>query len=181
MSYLSSHESFSILTPVGMLGYGYDLSHFWHAINEHKPAACIADAGSTDPGPCLLGTGQTLCSRSSIRRDMEPMLEACFHRGIKVLISSCGGAGLDAQVDDFVSIIQEIAEDNQWTFKVGAVYSKVDKGTVLAKLEEGKVTPCGEGPPELRSVDVEKSGNIVAQIGAEPFMELLSKLGLIAL
>src|SRR5271154_4833409 len=87
---VSKFNEFSILTPNGMLGYGYPLAHFWHGIHHHKPSAIIVDSGSTDPGPYLIGTGLKLCSKSSYIRDLTPILEACSKYDIKLLVSSAG-------------------------------------------------------------------------------------------
>lgn len=47
-----------------------------------------------------------------------PMLEACHHRKVKVIISSAGGCGSDASVDYFVDIINEVAQERGYHFKV---------------------------------------------------------------
>ncbi len=111
-------------------------------------------------------------------RDLTPMLEAAYHRKIKVLISSAGGAGSDGQTSDFVELINEIATTNDWQLKVVAVFSGVEKSLVREKLLETKVVPCGEGPRPLEVADVDEVKEVVAQIGAEPFMEVLSESSL---
>ena len=85
--------NFTVLTPTAMLGYGYRADHFWYGIEHYKPAAIIVDSGSTDAGPYKLGMNKMTCSRESYIRDLSAMLEACFHRKIKVLIGSAGGDG----------------------------------------------------------------------------------------
>lgn len=62
-----------------------------------------------------------------------------------------------------------------WKLKIGAIYSGVEKSVVQSKLSEDKIVPCGDGPPPLTKEDIDLAKVIVAQIGAEPFMELLSK------
>jgi hypothetical protein len=101
-----------------MLGYGYPLAHFWHGIRTYNPTAIIIDAGSTDPGPYLLGTGLKLCSKSSYIRDLLPILEACAKYGIKVLISSACGDGTNAHVDELLEIIRELSTQKGYNFKV---------------------------------------------------------------
>ena len=171
----SSHESFEpfkIFTPSGILGYGYDLDEFWQVLDEEQPAAIIIDAGSTDPGPYMLGTGKTLCSKASYARDLTPILEACAAYGTKFLVSSAGGAGTNAQVDFLVDIIREITEANGWGFKLATIKFNDDRGTFLSKLQAGKTQPCGPGPA-LTEGDVNDATAIVAQMGAEPFMKVM--------
>ena len=103
------------------------------------------------------------------------MLEACFHRKVKVLVSSAGGAGTDAQADTFLEIIDEIAKANHWQFNVAAIYSSVDKDLAHSKFAAGKIQPCGAGPAPLQKSDIEAAQVIVAQIGSEPFSEVLSE------
>jgi hypothetical protein len=45
-----------ILSPVGMLGYGFPAESFQKGL-EKKPHVIAADAGSTDAGPHKLGAG----------------------------------------------------------------------------------------------------------------------------
>jgi hypothetical protein len=111
-------QKFSILTPTPILGYGYPLEHFWHGIHTYKPNAIIVDSGSTDPGPYLLGTGIKLCSKASYIRDLTPILDACHQFGIKFFVSSAGGDGSNAHVDELVGFINEISEAKGYSFKV---------------------------------------------------------------
>jgi len=87
-------------------------------MTTYKPTAIIVDSGSTDPGPYLMGTGLKLCSKSSYVRDLTPMLEASSKYGTKLLISSAGGDGSNAHVDELLEIIREIATDKGYNFKV---------------------------------------------------------------
>ena len=165
-------EEFSILTPNGMLGYGYPLAHFWHGIHHHKPSAIIVDSGSTDPGPYLIGTGLKLCSKSSYIRDLTPILEACSKYGIKLLVSSAGGDGTNAHVEEMVGFIREISEEHGYSFKVATIYSEVDPAVVRKKFNSGAVHPCSSAPA-LSSSDIDNSKLILAQMGAEPYLEIL--------
>lgn len=92
-----------------------------------------------------------------------------------MLIGSAGGAGINAQVDDVVAMCREIAEKRHFKLRVGCIYSDVDKRVILEKHTGGLIEPCGQGPPPLQKQDIEQSTNIVAQIGSEPFLELLSE------
>lgn len=78
-------------------------------------------------------------------------------------------------MDDVASMVKEIAEKRHFKLKVGCIYSDVDKSVVLKKYAAGLIEPCGQGPPPLQKQDIEQSTNIVAQIGSEPYLEMLSE------
>jgi hypothetical protein len=160
-----------ILTPHGILGYGIPEKDFWRGIDAGADAMII-DAGSTDPGPYLLGLDSTIVSREAYIRDLTVMLKATATRKVPAYISSAGGAGTNSQVDALIDIISEIAHTNGWKFKAAAIYSDIDKAVILERLAAGRIEPCGSAP-ELNASDVAASTNIVAQMGAEPFLKVL--------
>ncbi|KAJ5811679.1 hypothetical protein N7474_007980 [Penicillium riverlandense] len=165
-------ESFRIFTPSPILGYGYDLDEFWTTVNSLRPAAIIVDGGSTDPGPYMLGTDKTICSRASYLRDMAPMLEASARYGMKLLVGSAGGAGTNSQVDFMVDIVRELAEKHGWSFKIATIKFRDDRSLFSSKVRFSATSPCGPGP-QLREEDVADASQIVGQMGAEPFLKVL--------
>lgn len=118
---IMSHERLCrIVTPVGMLGYGYsetDLNHGLEiAAQDGTPTAIILDSGSTDSGPSKLALGSTTCPRSAYVRDLRGLIKAVRDYRVPLLISSAGGDGSDAHVKEFLDIIHEILDyrkDNQ--------------------------------------------------------------------
>ena len=134
-------QPFKIFTPTPILGYSYDLADFWPTMETERPAALIVDAGSTDPGPYMLGTGKTLCSRQSYIRDLKPMLEGCKKYGAKLLIGSAGGAGTNAQVDFSVDIIREISKSLGQSFKLATIKFQDDRKLFKTKLAAGATAP----------------------------------------
>lgn len=161
-----------IFTPCPILGYGYDLTEFWHTIETERPAAIIVDGGSTDPGPYMLGSGKTIVSRQSYITDITPILDACAKYKIKFLIGSAGGAGTNAQVDIVVDVIRQIAEERGHQFVTASIKFQGDRGEILDHFRQGKLSPCSSAP-ELHEEDILGSENIVAQMGAEPFLKAL--------
>jgi hypothetical protein len=164
---ISPMEDFHILTPNAMLGYGYDSDQFWYGIRKFKPAAIIVDSGSTDGGPYKLGMGKMTCGRASYVRDLEPMLAACFHEKVKVLIGSVGGDGSDKHVLEMLSIVQEIAQNNGYSFKVATINAGFDRGMIKDRIASSRVGPCGPVEP-LATEAVDSAVDIVGQMGAEP-------------
>ena len=162
-----------IVTPAGMLGYGYPEAAFWAAV-ESGIDAIVIDSGSTDPGPYMLGLGQTLVTDDNYLRDLRPILKAGKQCGVPVIISSAGGAGTNAQVDAMVKLVDTVAAEEGFSLSVGVIYADVTAELVVDKLNEGSILPNPHG--DLPSVDkVRAATAIVAQMGVEPFLEILRR------
>lgn len=159
--------NFSILTPNAMLGYGYRLDHFWYGVEKYKPAAIIVDSGSTDGGPYKLGMNKMTCGREAYVRDLTPMLEACFHRKIQVLISSVGGDGSNSHVQEMKAIVTEIAAERGFSFKIATISHQISRDLVKERIASQNCQPCGP-LPDLRLEDVDNAVELVAQMGSEP-------------
>lgn len=168
----SEADAFTILTPNAMLGYGYDSHQFWYGIKKYRPAAVIVDSGSTDGGPYKLGMGKMTCGRGSYIRDLEPILAAAFHHRVKVLIGSVGGDGSRKHVAEMLGIVTEIAEKHGYSFKVATIDASVDRGFIKQRIGAGRVGPCGPVEP-LTAEAVDGAVDVVAQMGAEPYLEAL--------
>lgn len=101
-----------IVTPIGMLGYGFDEAHLEHgielALKVDAPTAIILDSGSTDGGPAKLALGSMTTPRSSYIRDLRKLIHAVQTYRVPLLISSAGGDGSDAHVKEFLNIVGEI-------------------------------------------------------------------------
>ncbi|KAI3539666.1 hypothetical protein CABS01_06262 [Colletotrichum abscissum] len=165
-------DEFTILTPNAMLGYGYDSNHFWYGINKYKPSAIIVDSGSTDGGPYKLGMGKMTCGRGSYTRDLEPILAACYHHKIKVLIGSAGGDGSNKHVAEMLDLVKEITESNGYSFKVATIQAGMDREWIKSRISQNRVGPCGPVEPLVSEV-VDGAVDVVAQMGSEPYIEAL--------
>ncbi|CAG7560626.1 unnamed protein product [Fusarium equiseti] len=163
---------FSILTPNAMLGYGYNVEHFWYGIQKFKPAAIIVDSGSTDGGPYKLGMNKMTCGRGSYVRDLEPILTACFHHKTKVLIGSVSGDGSNKHVQEMLEIVSSISHRLGFSFEVATIEAGMDRELIKSRVVNGKVSPCGPLEDLLPDV-VDGAVDVVAQMGAEPFIEAL--------
>ena len=161
----------NILTPAGILGYGIPADHFWRGVDRGIDAI-IVDAGSTDPGPYLLGLGKMIVDRQGYVRDLRLVLQAAAERRIPLIISSAGGPGINRHVDDMIAMIREIAAARGYHFKLAAIYADVDRGVIHERLAAGRVTECGPSG-ELTHEAIDEAVNVVAQMGAEPFARVL--------
>ena len=163
-----------ILTPVGMMGYGYETGRLYQGLNMGADAI-ILDAGSTDSGPQKLALGEGTCPREAHVRDFGPILDACFHHKKKVIISSAGGDGSNSHVDMFVDIIDTYCKEKGYSLKLARIYASIDKATVHKALKAGVITPCG-AVPELTADEVDSAVEIVAQMGMEPFLKVFKEI-----
>ncbi len=106
-----------IITPIGMLGYGFDAALTRDSLADLStkfpttPTALILDSGSTDSGPAKLALGGMTCPRSAYERDIGELMKLSHEFEVPILVSSAGGDGTDAHVDEFLDIIQEKCEE----------------------------------------------------------------------
>jgi hypothetical protein len=168
-----SNDEIRILTPSGMLGYGFPTDHFRMGL-ALRPHAITIDSGSTDSGPQKLGLGEMTCSREAYVKDIEVLLEGQREARVPLLISSAGGDGTNLHVDVFRDIIAEIARRRGWRLRLGKIYSDVDKAHIAKELEAGRIEPLGPVPP-LDRREIDAATVVVAQIGAEPFVKVLDE------
>ena len=164
-------NEFRVLAPTAILGYGFPESSFIAGM-KRKPHVIAVDAGSTDPGPYYLGSGESFTDRSAVKRDLEYMIKAGIENNIPVIIGSAGGAGADSHLNWTVDIVQEIAQEQALTFKLGVIGAQIPNDTVLQKFRKGSIKPMSSVPP-VTEEEIVKSSNIVAQMGTEPFIKAL--------
>lgn len=168
-------DEIRVLTPIGMLGYGIPEASLRRGL-DMRPDVITVDSGSTDSGPQKLGLGQMTCSPEAYARDLALLLAAGPERQVPIYISSAGGDGSNAHVDRFVDMIREISASKGYRLRAAAIYADVDKAHVSRELRNGRVTPCG--PVEhLHEDEIEAATTIVAQMGAEPFLNAVDRFG----
>jgi len=170
-------DEIRVLTPTGMLGYGFPEENFWKAM-ERKPHVIAVDSGSTDSGPQKLGNGSLTCSIEDYIRDISILLKAAHQDKIPLYISSAGGTGSNSQVDLFVKLVKEISNRNGYSFRIATIYADIDKSLIKQKIAKGQVSPCGPIAP-LTDHDVDDAVTIVAQMGVEPYLEAMDNADII--
>lgn len=166
-------DEIRILTPTGMLGYGFPIEDFKEGIRR-KPHVITVDSGSTDSGPQKLGNGSLTCTYEAYYKDISILLEASYEHKVPVYISSAGGAGSNEQVDIFVGIVKKISKEKKYNFKMAVIYSDIDKDLIKNKLKQQKISPCG--PVQmLTEEEIDDATTIVAQMGVEPFLKAIDE------
>lgn len=160
-----------ILSPTAILGYGFPLASFQAGL-DRNPHVIAVDAGSTDPGPYYLGSGESFTQRSAVKRDLRYLIDAALERKIPLIIGSAGGSGAKSHVDWNQVIVEEILKERQVSAKLAVIYSDIDRDFLLQELRNGRVQPLGP-VEELTEEDVLEATNLVAQMGLEPIIQAL--------
>jgi hypothetical protein len=166
-------KCFKILSPCGILGYGFPIESFESGMKD-KPDAIVVDAGSTDAGPHKLGANTAIVSRQACKKDLEHIITAGFNNNIPVIIGSAGGSGGKVHVEWTLSIIDEIiAERKLYPLKQAIIWADIPKEVIYKEMMRGKVIPLGDTVPILTEEILEETTGVVAQMGIEPILEAL--------
>jgi hypothetical protein len=94
--------TYNIITPVGMLGYGFQADQTATALVQQK------HNGSTDSGPEKLALGRMTSPRESYIRDLRKLIKLSRQFQVPVIFSSAGGDGSDEHVRELTDIVKEI-------------------------------------------------------------------------
>lgn len=166
-------EEFRVLSPAGILGYGFPAASFMCGIAK-RPHLVACDAGSTDPGPYYLGSGKSFTDRAMVKRDLRYMLVEGLRCGATVVVGSAGGSGAAPHLAWCRAILEEVAREERLSFTLGVIHSDISKETVKAALRANRIRPL-PFVPLLTEEAIEASTHIVAQIGNEPLMAALKR------
>ena len=163
----------AILSPTAILGYGFPETSFREGLSRN-PDAIAVDAGSTDPGPYYLGSGESFTNRDAVKRDLLLIINAGLEKNIPVLIGTAGGSGARPHLQWCMEIIDDVLSDLNRCALVAEISSDQDPDTVVDALSSGRIS--GLGPvPTLDVEAIQNSSNIVAQMGVEPVIEALER------
>jgi len=163
-------REYKILSPTAILGYGFPESSFLKGL-EAGPDLIAVDAGSTDPGPYYLGSGKPFTDRVGVKSDLRAMLTHGVRRGIPVVIGTAGGSGARPHLEWCRALVEEIAREENLSFRLGLAYADVDAEVVVAGLHSGKVQAL-DGLEDPTDEQVRSCPHIVAQMGNEPLQAL---------
>lgn len=161
-----------VLMPIGALGGGINETAFYNGM-AMNPDVIAIDAGSTDSGPASLATGTYKYARVSVKSDLQISVVAARKAGIPLLIGSCVTCGVNATVDQTAEIVSEILAEEGLTAKIAKIYSGQESEVLKKKWDEGKIHAL-EGAPAITRATFDECDNIVAVMGAEPFIKALN-------
>ena len=165
-------EEIRILAANGVCGSGF-LEESFETGLAAKPDFIGCDAGSTDPGPSHLGSGNAAFPREAVARDLRLMLIGARRIKVPLLIGSAGTAGGDVHLEWFYRILKEIAAAEDLSFKLALIRSEQDKGYLKKRLSQGRIKPL-DPAPEFNEAVIDRSEHIVGMMGAEPYMRALN-------
>jgi hypothetical protein len=163
----------TVLTPTGTLGYGFGAKALARGMSL-RPNAIAVDAGSTDPGPHYLGSGDPLVSRISIKRELTQLIAEARKGKIPLIVGSAGGAGTNTHVDWTVAIVREIARERGLKFKLAWIYSDISKERAKAAVHAREVKDFEAGF-DVSAQDIDETVSLVAQMGHEPICDALEQ------
>ncbi len=174
MTHLDKRQTLKVLISTGHLGTAPSSRESFMLGMAANPDYVVADSGSSDPGPVYLGEDTTL--GHFVREELELFLTESRKKGIPLVIGSAGDTGSNRGVNEFVSIIQELAQEHRIPkFKVGYFYSEVPKDFLRQKLREGKELSGLGGFPALTETEIDLATRVVAVAGIHPFLKLLEQ------
>lgn len=166
-------EKYSILSPCGILGYGFPESSFQQGM-DMQPDAVVVDAGSTDAGPHKLGAGVSIVSRMAAKKDLQILILNGLSAHIPVIVGSAGGAGAAVHVEWTVDIVKEILRENGLNARVAVICADMDKSMIKRKIEDGEIYSMGTNIPGLTAEILDETNSVVAQMGHEPVVDALN-------
>lgn len=163
----------SIVAATGMLGTGFLESSLREAIRRGA-VAIGCDAGSSDPGPRFLGSGELSRSRDALKRDLALMIRVGREAGIPVVVGSAINAGADAQLAEAVAMVREIAAEHRLAFSLAVISGEFSREWLGAAFDAGRVRPMTGVAPLTREA-IAGTSRLVAQMGPEPIMRALAE------
>lgn len=161
-----------ILSPCGILGYGFPIKSFIRGMEE-EPDAIVVDAGSTDAGPHKLGAGVAIVSRLACKKDLSVLIKGSREHKIPLIIGSAGGSGARVHTEWTVDIISEILREENIKCKLAIIWADIPDDKVKEAIRENKIEGLSQNVPILTEELVDMTNGIVAQMGAEPILEAL--------
>ena len=162
----------TILSPCGILGYGFPALSLEKALSQN-PDAIVVDAGSTDAGPHKLGAGTAIVSRLAAKKDLSLLMEAARRLGIPLVIGSAGGSGARKHTVWTIDIIEEISREMLWQPRTAVIWADIPNDAILEALREGRVEKMSPNVPDLTEETLAETTGVVAQMGAEPVLKAL--------
>lgn len=160
-----------IFAPTGCVGFGFSDTSF-EAGMKARPEIIGIDAGSSDPGPAYLGSGECFVARDAVARDLDRILPVAKKANVPVLIGTAGGAGGNPHVDWALDIVRDIARNRGIKLRVAIIRSEINRETLLSSFRKGGISPLS-GAPVLNEEVIERSTRVVGMMGLEPFQAAL--------
>jgi hypothetical protein len=164
--------SVKAVAATGQLGTGFKTESLEAAAVGADFIAC--DAGSTDPGPHYLGSGDTQSAEAAVKRDLSRIIATAVKHGIPALIGSAGTAGGRPHLERTANIVREIAREQNLKFPFATIDTELSPDLVADAYARGELRPLPNAP-ELTDAGIRSMSRIVAMAGPEPFEAALNQ------
>lgn len=161
------------LAATGALGTGFREESLERAM-QARPDVIGCDAGSTDPGPYYLASGESMAAPASIRRDLRLMLRAAVTAGVPLVIGSAGTGGGRPHLERTLDLVRDIAAADGLHFTLASIDTEIEPAFLADAWGQGRVHALPDAPDVTRT-DILGATRIVAQMGAEPFITALGR------
>ena len=143
-----------------------------HAVGR-DPSVIAMDAGSGDIGPYYLGADAEYNPVEWERNDLRLLLLAARRLKVPMIVGNCCGAGTARGVDEYCTLINEIAaQESLGEFKLARIYSDIGKQQLHDAIDSGSVESLGM-PAPLTHRDVDSTAHVVAMMGVDPIVRAL--------
>ena len=162
-----------LFAPTGCVGFGFADASF-EAGMRARPEIIGMDAGSSDPGPAYLGSGECFVARDAVARDLDRILPVAKKAAVPVMIGTAGGAGGNPHVDWALEIVREICVARKMSLRVAVIRSEIDKDTLRSAYARGHIAPLS-GAPAFDEGTIDRAGRVVGMMGLEPFQKALEQ------
>lgn len=167
-------EAVKVFVPTGQLGSsGWRPEELEAAIAQGIHVMAM-DAGSTDSGAAYLATGKSKNIRSTVKKDLQLLMDAQQRTGVPILVGTAGQAGGDLNVDWTVDIVREIARETGYSPKLAVLKSEQSKADLKRRNSAGTIRPLSPLGP-LSDATIDACEHIVALMGPEPFIAALEQ------
>ncbi len=168
----SSIHKIKAVAATGNLSTGFRKESLARAVYQGADfVGC--DAGSTDSGPYYLGSGNPRGPRQGVKRNLGIILGETLRAGIPAIIGSAGHAGGRPHLAWTVEIVQELARENGWHFKLAAIDSEIERDVLTEAFRNNAVKPLLPAPAFDEEI-IRQAQRFVAMMGIEPLQAALS-------
>jgi len=169
-----------VLSAAGQLGFGIVQASFERGI-QRRPHFIGCDMGSIDPGPYYLGSGQMAAPQDMVKRDLAMVLLAARQLNVPLIIGSAGTAGAKPHLEATLTILRDIAQQHELSFRVATVASDVPRHLLVRAAQEGRLQALDASGAALSlpvpdEIQIQSASHVVAQCGTDTLIQALQTL-----
>ncbi len=163
------------------MGYG---CVSWESIQrglELDAHVIVGQGTSSDPGPGYLGSMELhpYVGRRNRKRDIGLILRGAAEAKIPFIFSGGSPSGSDLHLAGILEIVNELCQENEWSFKIAVISGQIEKEWLKKKLCDGaktwRLANYSGLSQQLAPEEVDECAIVVAQMGPEPIINALKQ------